>query len=86
MYEPDPEKKILQSNQENCEHQKFFQNAIVLQEKSQSGIRKLNRKQERYLVCGFVASSHVLIFAVMGRNTITIFEIFQVFIVFPVTL
>ena len=40
-------KKILQSNQENREHQKFFWNATVLQEKSQSGMRKLNRKQER---------------------------------------
>ena len=47
MYEPDPEKKILQSNQENREHEKFFRNAIVLQEKSQSAMRKLNHKQER---------------------------------------
>ena len=36
----------LQSNWENREHQKYFWNVIVLQEKSQSGLRKLNRKQE----------------------------------------
>ena len=35
---------------------------------------------------GFVASTHVLIFAVIGYNTINIPEIFQVFKVFPVTL
>ena len=33
--------EILPSNWENCEHQKYFWNAIVLQEKSQSGVRKL---------------------------------------------
>ena len=33
------------------------------------------------LVCGFLASSHVLIFAVIGRTTINIPEIFQVFMV-----
>ena len=35
----------------------------VLQEESQSGMRKLNPQ-----VCAFVASSHVLIFAVIGHN------------------
>ena len=39
--------ECLQSNRENCEHQKYFWNVIVSQEKSQSGIRKLNCKQER---------------------------------------
>ena len=34
----------------------------------------------------FVACSHVLIFADIGRNTINIPEIFQVFKVFPVAL
>ena len=48
-------------------------NVIVLQEKSQSGMRKLNHKQERF--CGFVSISHVLIFAVIGDNTINIPEI-----------
>ena len=48
----------------------------------QSGIRKLNCKQEHLLVCGFVGSSRVLIFAVIGHNTINIPEIFQVFTVF----
>ena len=38
--------------------------------KSQSGVIKLNRKQELYLVCGFVASSRALIFAATGCNTI----------------
>ena len=37
---------LLQSNWENREHQKYFWNVIVLQEKSQSVVRKLNCKQE----------------------------------------
>ena len=45
-------RRQLQSNQKNHEHQKHFWNVIVLQEKSQSGVRKLNRKQDRLLVCG----------------------------------
>jgi len=49
-------------------------------------MRKLNRKQGLELVCGFVASSRVLIFALIGHNTVNILEIFQVFTVFPVTL
>ena len=53
-----------------------------MQEKSQLGVRKLNRKQERSLVCGIVASSRVLIFAVIGHNTISIPEISQVSKVF----
>ena len=53
---------------------------------NQSSVRKLNQEQERQLVCGFVASSHVLIFAVIGHNTVDIPEIFQVFTVFPVVL
>ena len=32
---------------ENHEHQKYFWNLIVLQEKSLSGVTKLNRMQER---------------------------------------
>ena len=58
----------------------------MVQEKSQSGMRKLNCKQERELVRGFVACLYVLIFAVIGRNTIDIPEIFQVFGIFPVAL
>ena len=58
----------------------------MVQEKSQSGMRKLNCKQELELVRGFVACLHVLIFAVIGRNTIDIPEIFQVFGIFPVAL
>ena len=58
----------------------------MVQEKSQSGMRKLNCKQECELVRGFVACLHVLIFAVIGRNTIDIPEIFQVFGIFPVAL
>ena len=49
-------------------------------------MRKLNCKQERELVRGFVACLHVLIFAVIDRNTIDIPEIFQVFGIFPVAL
>ena len=42
----------LQSNRENREHQKYFWNVIVLRginnnKKKQSGVRKLNGKQER---------------------------------------
>ena len=37
----------LQSNQENRENQKYFWSVIVLQGKSQSGLRKLILKQER---------------------------------------
>ena len=46
------------------------------------------KRQARTLitVCGFVASSRVLIFAVIGHNTITIPEVFQVFTIFPVPL
>ena len=36
---------VLQSNQENGEHQEYFWNVIVFQENSQSGMRKLNCKQ-----------------------------------------
>ena len=39
--------RVLQWNRENREHQKYFWNVIVLQERSQSGVRKLNRKQKR---------------------------------------
>ena len=50
-------------------------------------MRKLNRKQGRELiVCGFVANSRELIFALIGHNTVNIPEIFQVCTVFPVTL
>ena len=58
----------------------------MVQEKSQSGMRKPNCKEEHELVRGFVACLHVLIFAVIGRNTIDIPEIFQVFGIFPVAL
>ena len=37
---------MLESNRENRKHQKHFWNVIVLQEKSQSDVRKLNRKQQ----------------------------------------
>ena len=48
---------ILQSNRENREHQKHFSNVIVLQEKSQSGVRKLNRKQDQFVVLWLVRVS-----------------------------
>ena len=50
--------------------------------------REKTQRQARTLitVCGFVASSRVLIFAVIGHNTINIPKIFQVFTIFPVTL
>ena len=59
----------------------------MLQEKAnQVWDIKLNRKKESWLVCGFVAFSHLLIFAVIGRNTINIPELFQEFTAFPVAL
>ena len=50
--------------------------------------REKTKRQARTLitVCGFVASSLVLIFAVIGHNAINIPEIFQVFTIFPVPL
>ena len=47
------ETAVLQSNWENHEHQRYFWNVIVLQEKSQSGMRKLNHMEEHSLVWGF---------------------------------
>ena len=38
---PDGKIILIQSNQENSKHQKYFRNVIVLQEKSQSGMKKL---------------------------------------------
>ena len=54
----------------------IFWNVIVLQEKSQSCVRNLNRKHGRQLVCDFVTSSRALIFSVIGHNTINVPEIF----------
>ena len=59
---------------------------LCCKKKANQAFRKLNHKQERELVCGFVASLHVLMFAVIGHNTMNIPEIFQVFTVFPTTL
>ena len=38
---------ILLRNSQNCEHQKYLWNVIVLREKSQQGMRKLNQKQQQ---------------------------------------
>ena len=43
---PPQKQPLLQCDMENHEHLKFLRNVIVLQEKSQSGVRKLNCKQE----------------------------------------
>ena len=53
----------------------------MLYEKSQSGVRKPNRKQEQPTLMSlwfvvFVASLCVLIFAVVGHDTINIPEVF----------
>ena len=37
----------LQSDRENGEHLEYFWSVIVFQEKGQSGVRKLTRKQGR---------------------------------------
>ena len=57
----------LQSNRENREHQKYFWNVIVLRENKKTIRREKTKRQARTLitVCGFVASSRVLIFAVI---------------------
>ena len=41
-------------------------------------MRKLNRKHQQQLVCVFVACSCVLVFLVIGYNTINYPEIIQV--------
>ena len=64
---------------------KVFLECYCLAE-SQSGVRKLNRKQELRLLCGFVASLRVLIFDTIGHNITNIPEIFQVLTVFSVAL
>ena len=49
--------------------------------------RVLARITARYIgILGFVTSSRVMIFAVIGHNTINIPKIFQVFTVFAVSL
>ena len=39
--------QLLQCDRENRERLKYLRNVIVLQEKTQSGVRKRKRKQER---------------------------------------
>ena len=62
-------------------NQKYYY-IIVFEGKSQLGMRTLNRKQQWWLVCDFVACLHVLIFVVIDNNTINIPEIFLMFKVF----
>ena len=57
-------RKLLQSNRQNREHRKYFWNVIV----SVARKKPIRREKTEPLVCGFVASSHVLIFAVIGHN------------------
>ena len=59
----------------------FLKCNCVKKKQLQCRYEKTKPKQQHLLVCGFVASSHVLIFAVIGGTTINIPEIFQVFIV-----
>ena len=57
----------------------IFGMLLSCERKANQALRRLNRKQEHLfniLVCGFVASSHILMFAVIGRNKINIPEIF----------
>ena len=75
-------RKLLQSNREKRERQKYFWNVIV----SVARRKPIRREKTELQVCGFVASLHVLIFAVIGHITINISAIFQVFTVFLVTL
>ena len=61
---------------------------VAWKEKKKTIRREKTKRQPRTLitVSGFVASSRVLIFAVIGHNAINIPEIFQVFTMFPVPL
>ena len=57
-------RKLLQSNRENHERQKYFWNVIV----SVARRKPIRHEKTETQVCGFVASLHVLIFAVIGHN------------------
>ena len=52
-------------NLESCGHEKYFWNAILLQGKSQSGVRKPTCKQQlkviysQFIFCGFLACLHL---------------------------
>ena len=61
---------------------------LLFCEKKKTIRREKIKRQARTLItiCGFVASSRVLIFAVISHNTINIREKFQVFTIFPVPL
>ena len=85
MYEPDPGKKYYSQTGKTV-NTRNFSGMLNCTAREKPVRREKTEAQARTLVCGFVASSRVLIFAVIGRNRINILEIFQVFIVFPVTL
>lgn len=72
---------------ENHEHHKYIWNGIVLQGKSQLGMKKLNCKQQWKLVCDFEVSLHVLNFIIYDwsvhlltcQNQIKVFMVFFFF-------
>ena len=67
-------------NRENREHQKYFWNVNSVATRKKIWHRKTKPQARTFIiVCGFVASLHVLIFSVIGHTTINIHEIFQVF-------
>ena len=55
----------------------------MLQEIANRAREKTELQARTLIILWFVASSHVMIFAVIGHNTINIPEIFQVFTVSP---
>ena len=57
-------RKLLQSNREKRERQKYFWNVIV----SVARRKPIRHEKTEPQVCGFVASLHVLIFTVIGHN------------------
>ena len=85
--EPGP--RLDYSQTEKTVNTRNISGMLLCCEKKKKTIRlEKTKRQARTLitVCGFVASSRVLIFLVIGHNAINILEIFQVFTIFPVPL
>ena len=84
--EPGP--RLVYSQTEKTMNTRNISGMLLFCEKKKTIRREKIKRQARTLItiCGFVASSRVLIFAVISHNTINIREIFQVFTIFPVPL
>ena len=85
----DPGPRLDYSETEKTVNTRNISGMLCYEKKKNKTIRHEKTKgQARTLitVCGFVANSRVMIFAVIGHNTINIPEIFQVFTIFLVPL